>query len=228
MKHIKLFEQFVNEANNDKKIKDLQNDLTELNNRMEEIQFAMDKGDMDEDEAQLQLSDLDGQKVEIEGELADLQTNSKNKADELGSVKKLLDKFFELRIGTQSFKWAYMIDNVPEEEKSMMIALQKRDQQIEASDTSKAEKMVQKIEKLSKDFSEETKSYISYFLNDYKDAYLKWSQVAMTLQGANESCKDYQLNCKGVAAIKTEYSKAESELKTAKAELASKESILIK
>lgn len=223
MKHIKLFEQFINEASsNDKRIKEIQDELTDINNEMEDVQDAMDNGDIDQDEAELKLSDLDGFKMELEGELAELQNSSKKKADELGAVQKLLDKFFELSTGSQSHKWSYMVNNVPEEEKRMMAYLQKRDQEIEAADVAKAEKIIQKIEKLSKDFSEETKSYISYFITDYTNIYRTWSKVAMTLQGANESCKDYEYNCKGVAEIKAEYIKKETELKAAKVELNTK------
>ena len=226
MKHIKLFEQFISEASgNDKRIKEIQDELEEIYNDMEDIQDALDKGDIDKDEAELKQSDLDGFKMELEGELVELQNGSK--VDELGAVQKLLDKFYELSVGSQSHKWAYMINNVPADQKNMMTSLQKRDQQIEESDVAKAEKLAQKIEKLSKDFSEETKSYISYYINDFISAYRKWSQVAMTLQGAQESCKEHDYNCKGVAAIKSEYSKEEAELKKVQQELATKQGAVL-
>lgn len=81
---------------------------------------------------------------------------------------------------------------------------------------------------MSKDFLEETKSYISYFITDYTNTYRAWSEVAMTLQGANESCRNYQNNCKGVAEIKAEYTKKEKELKAAKVELNTKRAALLR
>lgn len=218
MKHIKLFEQFIGEANNDKKIKELQDNLAELNDRMEEIQSNMDNGDMDEDEAQLQLSDLDAQKVEMEGELAELQ-NGAGGEEEYGQLGKLVKAYSELIGSTQSAKWSYMKNNVPAEEERMMSALAKRDEDIEEQNEVKAEKLLQKMQKISKDFSAETKSWLSYYTTEYKGALAAFGKVASSLQGAKESCSEYEIGCDNVKEKQAAYKKAEVVLKQAEAKL---------
>ena len=226
MKHVKLFEQFIGEANNDKKIKELQNNLAELNDRMEEIQSAMDNGDMDEDEAQLQLSDLDAQKVEMEGELAELQSGASGK-DEYGQLAKLIKKYDELIGGKQSAKWSYMKDNCPAEEKGMMDALTKRDKDIEDQNEVKAEQLFQKMQKISKDFSTETKAWLSYYTNEWKGAVATFSEVAYSLQGAKESCSKYMIGCNNVKEKQDAYKKAELARKQAEAKLKELQAIML-
>jgi len=75
MKHIKIFEEFVNESNPKvtamrKKLNDelekVRAELGELFDRKDEIEAAADSGDMDYEEAELQMSDLDGFQLDLE------------------------------------------------------------------------------------------------------------------------------------------------------------------
>lgn len=93
MKKVKLFEQFILEAGNEDRIKEIQAELEDINNQMEELQDAADNGDMDPDEAELQLSDLDGFKLELEGELEDLMQDVEVKASAV--AKKLKSVAYE-------------------------------------------------------------------------------------------------------------------------------------
>jgi hypothetical protein len=218
MKHIKLFEQFIGEASNDKKIKDLQNDLTELDDRMEEIQSAVEKGDMDEDEAELQLSDLDAQKVEMEGELAELQGGADAK-EEYGQLAKFINKYNTLINSRQSFRWSYMKNNCPAEEERMMDGLAKRDKAIEDENEVNAKKLEDKMQKISKDFSAETKAWLSYYITEYKNAGAAFSEAAHSLTGAQYSCSDYKIGCDNVKEKKEVYKKTEKGQKEAEAKL---------
>ena len=218
MRHIKLFEQFILEANNDKRIKELKDDLTELDARMEEIQSAMENGDMSEDEAELQLSDLDGQKLEMEGELAELQSGADGK-EEYGQLAKIIYKYNELIGGKQSSKWTYMKNNCPAEEEKMFIALATRDQGIEDENAAKAKKLEEKMQKISKDFSAETKAWLSYYITEYRGAVSTFSEVAYSLQGAKECCSKYEIGCKNVKEKEDAYKKADTEKKQIEAKL---------
>lgn len=90
MKKVKLFEQFILEASNEDRIKEIQAELEDINNQMEELQNAADNGDMDPDEAEIQLSDLDGFKLELEEELEDLMQDVEVKASAVAKKLKSL------------------------------------------------------------------------------------------------------------------------------------------
>lgn len=87
MKKVKLFEQFILEASNEDRVKEIQAELKDINNQIEELQNAADNGDMDPDEAEIQISDLDGFKLELEEELEDLMQDVEVKAS--ATAKKL-------------------------------------------------------------------------------------------------------------------------------------------
>lgn len=87
MKHIKLFEQFILEASNEDRIKEIQAELKDINSQVEELQNAADNGKMDPDEAEIEISDLDGFKLELEEELEDLMQDVEVKAS--ATAKKL-------------------------------------------------------------------------------------------------------------------------------------------
>ena len=227
MKKVQLFEQFVMEANSSKKIKDLENDLVELRDRMEEVQTAMDNGDMDADEAELELSDLDAQEVEMENELAELTAGPSSK-DEYAQLSKLINRWLKLVGGRQSAKWDYMKDYCTADDESMMHGLLKRDKEIEDSEDADADKLEAKMLKISKDFSAETKEWLSHYFNEFRTAQNGFSTAGQTLQGATESCEDHKLGCKNVKVKRTEYKKAEAALNKAKAKENELKQIIIK
>jgi|SaaInlV_125m_DNA_1040241.scaffolds.fasta_scaffold15606_2 hypothetical protein len=226
MKKVHLFEQFVIEANSSKKIKDLENDLVELRDRMEEVQTAMDNGDMDADEAELQLSDLDAQEVEMENELAELTAASIK--DEYDQLSRLINRWLKFIGGRQSAKWDYMKDYCTADDESMMHGLLKRDKEIEDSEDADADKLEAKMLKISKDFSAETKEWLSHYFNEFRTAQNGFSAAGQTLQGAKESCEDHKLGCKNVKVKRTEYDKAEAALNKAKAKENELKQIILK
>ena len=226
MKHVQLFEQFVMEANSSKKIKDLENDLVELRDRMEDVQTAMDNGDMDADEAELELSDLDAQQVEMENEIAELTAASIK--DEYAQLSRLINRWLKIIGGRQSAKWDYMKDYCTADDASMMHGLLKRDKEIEDSEDVDADKLEAKMLKISKDFSAETKEWLSHYFNEFRTAQNGFSAAYQTLQGAKESCEDYKLGCENVKVKRTEYKKAEAAFNKAKAKENELKQIIIK
>ncbi len=219
MKHIQLFEQFVFEASNKKRIKEIEKEMKEIDQRMEEIQDAMDNGDMDEDEAQIQLSDLDGNKLDLEAELADLK-GEENEALK-GEMIKLLSKLVgATAFGYQSSRWSVQLKYAPADKKKSLEYLKRRDEEIEAQEEAVVQKLIAKGEAVKDKMSTEISALFNFVKTDWIGIRKAKSKAAYAVQGIEEACKEFKKGCEEVAKrqadlkeIAPEYQKADAKLK---------------
>ena len=229
MKKVKLFEEYILEAKGDaKRIKELKADLEDLNNQMEEIQDAMDNGDMDPDEAELQLSDLDGQKLEMEDELAELQKGSEGSGltvqEEYTKVAKFTEKIdqevshlaHDITHGWVKYNSQYG----PKEEKEKLANSAKAKDAEAEQQRALIDKMIEKVQKQSEKYSDVVKGYLSEWVGPYMSASKGFSEAASWLNVANNCCKQYETGCNNIKELKVKYDEAKQ--KKSEAEVALK------
>ena len=222
MKHVKLFEAFVLEAGNIRKIKGIQKQIQEINDEMESIQDAIDSGDMDPDEGEIQLSDLDANKLELEEELSNLNADERAKKEEV--VRKLVSKLQSAVQGQyyQALKWSTMLDNLPESgkaERKILASMTKRDEGYEKDDQEDIEKLYAKIEALKDDMSAEALALLSFIKTDYTPVIKDWSRTSNIVQAWEELCRKYNHGCAEEEASMKEYTKAQANYNKAKSTL---------
>jgi len=219
MKHVKLFEQFIFEASNEKRIKEIQAELQDIEKEMEDVQDAMDNGDFDEDEAELRLNDLDGNKLDLEAELEKLKGGDKDKDQE--KVRPVVAKTIQIigELSYQSSKWSAMLQHVPSDKKNLMKSLKERDEAEETKADAVAEKVIAKCDKLEDKMSSDMLALYSFAKGEYKSSRKAFMKAGSALQGVKETCKDLKRGCDEVAARKKTYDEVFSKFQQAQAKL---------
>jgi DNA repair exonuclease SbcCD ATPase subunit len=231
MKRVILFEQFIAEAKGDaKRIKELKADLEDLNNQMEEIQDAMDNGDMDPDEAELQLSDLDGQKLEMEDELAELEKAKAGSGltvqEEYTKVAKFTEKIdqevFHL-VGDLTHGWIkYNSQYGPKEEKEKWADSAKAKDAEAEQQRALIDKMIEKVQKQSEKYSDVVKGYLSEWVGPYLSASKGYSEAASWLNVANNCCQKFETGCNNIKELEAKYYEAKQKKDEAEVALKAK------
>ena len=221
-KYVPTFESFVLEAGNIRKIKGIQKQIQEINDEMESIQDAIDSGDMDPDEGEIQLSDLDANKIELEEELSNLNADERAKKDQI--IRNLVSKLQSAVQGQyyQALKWSTMLDNLPESgkaERRILTSLTKRDEGYEKDDQEDIEKLYAKIEALKDDMSAEALALLSFIKTDYTPVIKDWSLTSNIVQAWEELCRKYNHGCAEEEASMKEYTKAQANYNKAKSTL---------
>lgn len=222
MKYLRLFEAFVLEASNTKKIKGIQKQIQEINDEMESIQDAIDSGDMDADEGEIQLSDLDANKLELEEELSDL--NAEDSAAKAEVVRKLVAKVYDaVRMKSyQSVKWSTMLEWTPKSEKAelkFLTSLKKRDEEIEKEELEDIEEQYAKIEALKGDMSAEVSALLSFVKTDLFPAKDDRDRTSYIVQAFRELCQKYNTGCDQEEPSLKENRKASAKLDKVKSTL---------
>lgn len=219
MKKVKLFEQFVFEASNKKRIKEIQAELADINAEMEEVQAAMDNGDFDQDEAELRLNDLDGNKLDLEGELADLQKGDQDAIQD--KIRPVVAKTIQAisELGAQSAKWSVMSKYAPADQKDQFKFLKERDDAQEAQDEAKVEKMIAKCDTFNDKMSPEMLALYSFAKGEYKSANNAFHKAGQALQGAKSACEEWKKGCDEVADRGKTYKEELADFQKAQAKL---------
>jgi len=214
VKHLYIFEQFVLESAN-KRIQQIEAELAEIEAQMAEVQDAMDNGDMDEDEAELQLSDLDGNKLDLEGELSNLREKESRKM--LPFLSKLM-KTTE-NITGQSTRWMVKLEYAPAEEKSTIEHLLDRDQTGEEKELQVFQKMVEHCEKARDGFTPDQLSMYSHIKDVYVPAMQEFLKAGAGLNAIREACEEYGQGCDKEKEYKKAYDPAFANYQKATADL---------
>ncbi len=217
MRYIKLFEQFIVENNNDKRLKEIEKEIKAIDKDIDRIQTAISNGKINTDEAELQLSDLDGHKLDLEAEAAELQRD--NRENELESLSKIVDKYIELIGSSQSSKWKYMVNHCQEQDVEQYKYLIDRDEKIEKNQMDKAKKLADKMKSMCKHYSQEAIAYVSFLTNEYTTSMNIYADAMETRNGALESCEDFKLGCENVKEKRNADKIASIELERISAEL---------
>ena len=141
----------------------------------------------------------------------------------LHPVIKLLDKHYKLATtGTESARWAYQKDHCPDDEKESFTFLERRDLADAEDGLTKAKKIADRIDKMSKDFDAPVKDFIQYYINDWVDMSRKWGLASKTVFGAEQSCQQFNMGCENVKKLKDEFKKVSAEYEKVKEELEAK------
>jgi hypothetical protein len=183
---------------------------------MEEIQDAMDNGDMDPDEAELQLSDLDGQKLEMEDELAELQKGSEGSGltvqEEYTKVAKYTEKIDQevfYLAGDLTHGWVkYNSQYGPKEEKEKWADSAKAKDAEAEKVQALIDKMIEKAQKQTEKYSDVVKGYLSEWVGPYLSASKGFSEAAAWLNSANNCCKKFETGCNNIKELEVKYKEA--------------------
>lgn len=174
MKHVKLFEQFIAEAANDDRIKEIQAEIDDINDQIEELQDASDSGKMDPDEAELQMSDLDAFKVELEGEMEDLKKGGAKASPIAKKLKALAWTYTGFYQGGEfkdSNHLRYEADGTTDKKaKAKLLQIAAKIEKQEAQQNQKSEKAKKEFDKLfaanKEKLSTAEEKYLSWLVSD--------------------------------------------------------------
>jgi hypothetical protein len=215
MKHIKLFEQYVAEA---KTVKELEADLRELEDRMEEIQAAADAGKMDPDEAELELSDLDGYKMEMEKELDDLKKGGKKSGgSNAKKLKELAWTYTGFRAGghkdyADSTLFRYEADGTSDKPaKAKLLKIAAKLEKQEVMQLKKSDDAKQKFDVMYKaseaKLSSDEKKYLDWLVSPSRiKAQSEEGYIKKKLEIAQKLCKQYNTKCEDVKELSAKLS----------------------
>ena len=208
MKHVKLFEEFLFEAGSADEIKALQQEISDIEAEMEDIQQAADSGKMDADEAELQLNDLDGQKLEAEEKIAELKKGGSKKG---ANPKKLhgLAWQYNGRVlansGIDAEATRYEADGTTD--KVVKAKLLKIAGKLEAEGKAQT-KLGEKAKAEAKalldkgGYSEEVTAWASFFMSDERMSALReFDVLRKKLEAADKVCKTYNNKCNDVKEL---------------------------
>jgi hypothetical protein len=185
---------------------------------------------MDPDEAELQLSDLDGQKLEMEGELAELEKAKAGSGltvqEEYTKVARFTEKL-EQEVGHLAHDithgWVkYNSQYGPKSEKEKWANSAKAADAEAEKQRALIEKMIEKVQKQSEKYSDVVKGYLSEWVGPYLGASKGFSEAASWLNAATNCCEEHETGCNNLKELKVKYNEAKQKKDKADAALKAK------
>lgn len=202
MKHVKLFEEFVFEADNAAEIKALQQEISDIEAEMEDVQQAADAGKLDADEAELRLSDLDGQKLEAEDKIAELKKGGSKKGANPKKIYNLAWEYNGRNLGNSNIDaeaTRYEADGTTDKvAKAKLLKIAGKLEAEGNAQTKLGEKAKAEVKALldKGSYSEEVVAWANFFMSDKRiNALREYDVLRKKLEAATKVCKAFGNKC---------------------------------